>query len=66
MLLEKPVSKLFPVQWMARNLPTVVISTLVVMTVLPIAHWFCGDWIVGHYFHDFSLALFKITFTPSA
>ncbi len=63
MLLEKSVGKLRPVQWIAHNLPTVVVSTLVVQSVLPFAHWFCGDWIVGRYFHDFSVGLFKITYT---
>jgi hypothetical protein len=63
MLLEKSVGKLRPVQWIVHNLPTVVVSTLVVQSVLPFAHWFCGDWIVGQYFHDFSVGLFKITYT---
>ena len=65
MALEKPVGNLPLVRWMAGNLPTVVISTLVVLTVLPICHWYCGDWIVGQFFHDYSVGLFKITYTDS-
>ena len=66
MLLEKSAGKLRPVQWMAQNLPTIVVSTLVVQSVLPFAHWYCGDWIVGHYFHDFSVGLLKISYTVDA
>lgn len=66
MLLDKPIGKLAPVQWMARNLPTVVVSTLVVLTVLPVAHWFSGDWIVGQYFRDSSRGLFHIVYNNAA
>jgi hypothetical protein len=61
MLAEKHISELGLVKWISCNLPTFIVSTLVIMTVLPIAHWYVGDWIVGEYFHDFSLGLFKIT-----
>mmetsp|Transcript_28540 Transcript_28540/g.47239 ORF Transcript_28540/g.47239 Transcript_28540/m.47239 type:complete len:419 (-) Transcript_28540:47-1303(-) len=65
MLLERPVAKLPSVQWMSKNLPTVVISTLVVATVLPFAHWYPGDWIVSQYWHDYSVGLFKIGYEPA-
>ena len=63
MLLEGPVAKLTPIQWMAKNLPLVVRSTLVVLTVLPVGHWFTGDWIAGGYFEDHAIGLFKIAYT---
>ena len=70
-MLEKPMGKLLApaVQWiMARNifLPTVVISTLVVITALPFAHWYAGDWIVGQYFHNLSLGLFRVVYNNAA
>lgn len=65
MLLEKPVGKLAPVQWMAKNLPVPIISTLVVMTALPFAHWYPGDWIVGRYFHHYSMGLFQIQYNQA-
>jgi hypothetical protein len=62
MILSEPIGCLPPVQWMAKNLPRAVISTLVVMTALPFAHWFAGDWIVGGYFRQFSMGTFKIVY----
>lgn len=60
MLLERPVSQFPIVQSMSKNLPLPVISTLVTLTALPVAHWFAGDWIIGGYFYDFPIGLFKI------
>jgi hypothetical protein len=60
MILSEPIGRLPPVQWMAKNLPRVVISTLVVMTALPFVHWFAGNLIVGGYFRQFSMGTFKI------
>ena len=66
MVLEKSVGKLRAAKWMSDHLPTVVLSKLVILPVLPFAHWYCGDWIVGEYFHDFSVGLFKITYIPES
>lgn len=65
MLLEKPIGKLAPVQWMSKNLPLPIVSTLVVCTALPFAHWYPGDWIVGRYFHDYSMGLFVIKYNQA-
>jgi hypothetical protein len=62
MLLEKPLRRLPPVQWMSKNLPTFIISTLVVCTVLPFAHWYPGDWIVSKYWHDYAVGLVTIKY----
>lgn len=62
MVLEEPISKLRSIQWIAKNLPRWVVSTLVVMTALPFAHWFAGDWIVGGFFNHFSIGTFKIVY----
>jgi hypothetical protein len=63
MLLEKPAGKLPVIKWAAKNLPTVTVSTFVVLTALPIAHWYPGDWIVGQYWHDYSIGIFKIVYS---
>jgi Membrane bound O-acyl transferase family len=47
MILEKPLAKLPLFAWMSKNLPTPVISTLVLFTALPVSHWFTGDWVLG-------------------
>lgn len=57
MLLERPVGKLF---WFTSNWPTPIVCTLMLLTALPISHWYTGDWAVGGYFADFSLALWHI------
>jgi len=60
MLLEKPLSKVPPFTWFSKHLPLPILSTLVVLTALPVSHWYTGDWAVGGYFRDFAVALFHI------
>lgn len=62
MILERPIGKLTIAKWATKNLPRPIISTMVVLTVLPFAHWFAGDWIVGKYFEQLSQGLFKVTY----
>lgn len=52
MLLEKKLGHLFS---FTRSWPAFFVSTLVVMTALPVSHWFMGDWAVGGYFKEFAL-----------
>ena len=59
-LLEKPMAKLPPVAWCSTNLPRPLVSTLVLLTALPVSHWYTGDWAVGGYFDDFAIALWHI------
>ncbi|CAB9513380.1 Pfam:DUF821 [Seminavis robusta] len=60
MLLERPVSRWAPMQWMANNLPLTIISSLVGLTALPVTHWYTGDWAVGGFFADYAVALWAI------
>ena len=39
MLLERPLSKMQPFVWMSNNLPTFVISTMLVIVHVPFGHW---------------------------
>jgi hypothetical protein len=43
-------------QWIRKTLPTVVVSTLVVLTALPIGHLFLGEWIKYGYFGSVAFA----------
>lgn len=59
MLLERPFAKyLFANR--QPQLPIPIISTLVVLTALPVGHWYFGDWIAGQYFHHLSIGLWTI------
>ena len=40
---------------LTRKWPTVLVSTLVVGTALPVSHWYSGDWVEGGYFDDLSM-----------
>jgi hypothetical protein len=33
--------------WIAKYLPSPVVSTLVLLTALPVSHWFTGEWAVS-------------------
>jgi len=62
MLLERPVGRfLHPY---TQHVPTVVVSTLVVLTALPVSHWYSGDWAAGGYFADLSLGVWQIRRLP--
>ena len=57
MVLEKKLGHFFA---FTKSWPTPVVSTLVVLTALPVSHWFTGDWAAGGYFSDFSVGLWHI------
>ena len=57
MILERRLGDSFSVcaKW-----PTFVVSTLVVLTALPVSHWFTGDWARGGYFDELSIGLWCV------
>ena len=58
MLLERPFCRWVPgVEWLSQRLPTPFVSTLVVLTALPVSHWYTGDWARGGFFTDFAHGL---------
>ena len=58
MLLERLVGPY--VKPLTSQMPTILVSTLVVLTALPVAHWYVGDWVEGGYFYDLSIGLWTI------
>lgn len=60
MVLERPLGKLPPFTWFSQFLPVPILSTLVLLTALPVSHWYTGDWAMSGYFSDFALALWHI------
>mmetsp|Transcript_20977 Transcript_20977/g.38089 ORF Transcript_20977/g.38089 Transcript_20977/m.38089 type:complete len:288 (-) Transcript_20977:128-991(-) len=50
-------SEIALVEWCCKHVPLPIVSTLVILTVLPCGHWYFGDWIAGGFFHDFALGL---------
>jgi len=58
MVLERPLAPfLSPI---GKHLPTVVVSSLLGLTALPVIHWYGGDWVTGGYFADLSLGLWIV------
>jgi Membrane bound O-acyl transferase family len=57
MLLERPVGRYLGY---TKSWPTPLVSTLVLLTSLPVSHWYTGDWAMGGYFSDFALGLWHI------
>lgn len=55
MLLERPIGKLPPVQWLFHVMPAPVTAHFLILVHLPVAQWYIGDWIEGGYFDDFSI-----------
>lgn len=45
---------------LTRRWPTLLVSTLVVLTALPVSHWYSGDWVEGGYFYDLSIGTWLI------
>lgn len=58
MLLERPLGPYL--RTVSSRLPTAVVSTLVVLTALPVSHWYSGDWAKGGYFRDLSIGVWLI------
>jgi hypothetical protein len=58
MLLERPLTPY--IRPISSKLPTIVVSTLVVLTALPVSHWYTGDWVVGGVFRNLSLGCWTI------
>jgi hypothetical protein len=55
-LLEYAVGGTYLFQWISKNLPSVLVTTMVVSTALPLAHFFTGAWIKGGYFDAVMIA----------
>jgi len=66
MVLERPIAKWKVVQWMSIHLPLIVKSTLIVLTALPFAHYYGGDWMMGNYFDEYSHGVFRFIYHPAA
>ena len=58
MLLERQVVAKYTT--FTQALPTILVAQLVLLTGLPVAHWYTGDWLVGGMFRDFSTAVFLV------
>jgi len=52
-------------RWMSNNLPQPVITFLVIMTVLPVGHWFGDEYINQGLYEDVSLGFPRIHWTPA-
>jgi len=63
LLLQRPLGKLVPIQWISNNLPRPVLAHLLLLLHLPIASWYYGDWIHGGYLDSFSIGIFQIRST---
>ena len=51
-LLEYLVGHWNVFRWLSKNIPQLFITALVILSALPLAHLFTGDWIKGGYFDD--------------
>lgn len=40
--------------------PSIIVSTMLVLTAIPVSHWYSGDWVVGGFFDDFAIGLWHI------
>lgn len=60
MMLEKPLANKPPFKWISKNLPVPIISTLVLLTTLPMSHWFTGDWVMGGSYEAMTQALWIV------
>ena len=58
MLLERPLSKRQPFVWISNNLPTFVISTMLIILHVPFAHWWVWSWQLG--WRWFSLLVYSL------
>jgi len=57
---EYIIGKAYVFQLISEKCPKIVVSFLVVLTALPIAHWFTGDYIQSDFFECVHLGFFII------
>jgi len=55
MLLEYATCYTKPIQWMKTNLPTPIVTLLVLLTVLPVAHWFTHEYMASGFYSQFRI-----------
>jgi Acyl-CoA cholesterol acyltransferase len=55
-LLEYAIGGLPMFQWISKNVPSFLVTAMVVSTALPFAHFFTADWIKGGYFDAVMIA----------
>lgn len=63
MLLEPPFQKFctrMKMDSFTKCVPSVIVSTLLTLTSLPVTHWYIGDWVKGGYFEDISIGLWQV------
>lgn len=53
---EAKIGHWFIFQWMNRSLPSILITSLVILTALPLGHLFTGEYIAGGYFDHITVA----------
>lgn len=47
-----------------KALPNWLITALVLMTVIPVSHWFTDEYVMSGFYSDYSLGFPKIVYTP--
>ncbi|CAB9502242.1 Pfam:DUF821 [Seminavis robusta] len=64
-ILENLLSNHPVIQWTSKNLPRPIITALVLLTALPISHWFTDEYLEIGFFHDFSVGFPFLAWYPS-
>ena len=47
-----------------KNLPKQAITALVLLTVIPVSHWFTDEYVMSGFYTDYSLGFPKIVYLP--
>jgi len=58
--LEYLIGRLYVFTWMGKNLSPPLITALVIMASLPVAHWFLDDYMRSDFFHDLQVAFLLV------
>jgi hypothetical protein len=53
------------IQWMSKNLPKPIITALVLLTVLPISHFFVDEYLAVDFFNHFAVGMSTVVWYPS-
>ena len=51
-----------PILWMRKHLPRPIRTALVLLTVLPVAHFFTDEYIASSFYSDAAFGFFKIEY----
>lgn len=64
-LIERALKGNKYIEELLKPLPKPAITALVILTVIPVSHWFTDEYVMSGFYTDYSLGFPKIVYIPN-